>query len=224
MRAMEDNVPRADSRAARFSGAAGGVLGEDAAAFSEKMAARMEGFEKSLTSLTKEVSGGAITMGGFTFDGLESCIHFVNIHIPTGDFSLIYDVVSLSHATRGDYVTTKENADEANLTHKTGFKSVNEANVAAAMSTMLPFPYGVKGKLDARVPLPGLGPASGFEFMQATGAHKEYTNHIRNVLNELRGVVQCEVAGYSASGIRLVSALIEKAASDAAWMLDNVGC
>ena len=67
-----------------------------------------------------------------------------------------------------------------------------------------------------------LGPASGFEFMQATGAHKEYTDHIRNVLNELRGAVQCEVADYSASGIRLVSALIEKAASDASWMLDNV--
>ena len=39
----------------------------------------------------------------------------------------------------------------------------------------------------------------------------------------MRGAEQCKVVGYSASGIRLVSALIEKAASDASWMLDNVG-
>ena len=212
-----------DPQDAKFSGADGFSQSEAAAQFAASVAARMEELERSVSSLNREFMGGTIVMGDYTFEGLESCVEFVKQHVPNGDFSMMFDAVSISHATRGDFVTVKESAEETTLSQKAGFKSAAEANIAASMQTVLPHPYGTKGRSSAKIPLPGLGSSADFLYLRPNGTHKEFLEQLTNLVFELRGTLRTEMEGYTATGVRVMRALVEKAFTDAKWMLDNVG-
>ena len=196
-------------------------MGGNARTF-EEYASRLNKLEKAISTVGLEVRGGAVEMGGTKFESAEACAAWIALNVPKGLFELMFDVISLSHSTKPEFVTAKDQSEENHTTVKAGYRSLNEARIVASMSTMLPYPYGTKGRPEPKNPLPGILSGAAYGYMMTTGLHREMSDSMNTATNEMRGVLN-HAHGYSDSGIRVTGAMIEGSEKHNRWLMSTAG-